>query len=120
VLTFNCGANNNLGSILSDGGAGASASGSFLMQQGTYQVQFYAAVEGCGQVNLNIGNGTTAFFPTSGIVVCPGNTNNFGIMAGAVILAFGAGQVMQFTVTAPVGSLGFSGVGPNVIITKLQ
>jgi hypothetical protein len=118
VLTFGCPINNNLNAILTDGGAGAT-SGSFLMQAGTYHVEFYGNGSGCAQVDLTTNSIPTIVFPSSaltGTILCPA-VPPFGIMAGAAVLQFTAGQVMQFTVTT-MGSLSLRPT--NVIITKLQ
>jgi hypothetical protein len=112
VLNFNCSTGINANAIFRDGGASA-FSGSFLMQPGTYLVQFYANLQGCGIVTATTDNSPGPIWVTSGTNQCPGNP--IGIMGSSAILVFGLNQLLQFI---PSGNLLF-GQG-TLIFTKLQ
>jgi hypothetical protein len=117
-LPFNC---RGGASILSDGGAGTS-SGSFLMQPGTYQVQFYANVSGCGGVAAII---LPSPFPVEGgtwLSSSSSQCGSLGIVASALIMQFGPNQVLRFLNFEAPGNIGVvtSPTGATLIITKLQ
>jgi hypothetical protein len=114
----------NVASILSDGGAGTS-SGKFFMQPGTYQVELYTNVIGCGQIIPSIDNvaaGVSWFANSStpfALNIC-GLQAQDGIIASALIMQFGVNQILTFTPFAFAGvGLGL-GPGVTMIFTKLQ
>jgi hypothetical protein len=117
-LPFNCfGA--GVASILTDSGSGTT-SGSFLMQAGTYQVEFYAepVVGNCGGVGATLDtNNLQVVWVTSGINQCGGALAT-GIMAAAQIMVFGSNHMLQF-VQLTGGPLTFV-QGATLIFTKLQ
>src|SRR5262249_48042690 len=118
-FNFNC-SSGDVASILSDGGAGTS-SGSFKMQPGTYQVQFYAgSVLGCGGVFPTIDNiGVGVTWLSSGVIRLPlcAPPPPLGIIAGAVIMQFSSNQILRFDVTPQPTSFP---IGATLIFTKLQ
>jgi hypothetical protein len=90
---------------------------SFFMQPGSYRVELYATVQGCGQVTAQIDSVNTAsIWTSSGANASPCNPSNIGLLAKAVIFAFNVNQNLQFLFSSP----GLIVPSATLILTKLQ
>jgi hypothetical protein len=108
----------DVASILTDNGVGANFTGSFKMQPGTYQVELYANVIGCGFVAPSIDNNVVGvnWFSSVSAGNCSPTPQN-GIIASALIMQFSVNQILTFPVFSG-SSLSFGSA--ILIVTKLQ
>jgi hypothetical protein len=123
LLFNNCSFSPSVIAILSDGGVGLS-SGSFVMQPGTYQVEFYAqSVMGCGaSVNLTENNGILVQVISTGVFQCAGpfpNPNPVGNMAWTSLIPIPPNVTMTLQFALQPNS-GVSFNGGTLIFLKLQ
>ena len=84
---------------------------SFVLQPGTYQVQFSSTVGGCGSVTPFVDNIGVVQISTSGTCAQPE-----GIMASAFILKLGLNQALVFLVDFNPLTFVFG----KLIFTKLE
>jgi len=116
LLFSNC--SGGVASILTDGGVAARSSGTFLMQPGTYHVEFYAptGADCSAVVALIDGPPAVATWISSSNQNCLSQQPLLsGLIAGAAIMQFGMNQLLALAVFN-------SGINFNatLIITKLQ
>jgi len=111
------GCSGGIGSILTDGGGAARSSGQFLMQPGTYHVEFYSAAStNCSDVKPTIDTIQQIAWLSSSELNCLGPPQVPGLIAGAAIFSFGSNQILTFN----VNSVTTIGDNATLIITKLQ
>jgi hypothetical protein len=122
LVTAAVGCSGGVASILTDGGTAARSSGTFMMQPGTYQVQFYAETgANCSFVQPALDGG-----PVSLLISWISSSNDFcetqtppvsGIIAGAAIIQFGPNQTLNLatnSVTRPERDGDYYEVGCSV------